>query len=345
MKFTLFGSLLMLFNFTVLLAQDITVTGTVTGSEDGNPLPGVNVIISGTATGSVTDVNGQYSLTVPGSETTLVFSYVGYTTEQVLVGNQTVIDLVLQQDLRQLSEVVVTSFGIEKEKREITYAAQNVDADEIAKAREPNILNSLQGKVAGVDVIKSSAGVGGASRITIRGNRSVAGNNQPLYIVDGVPINNTSWSVPDNDNGGVQGGDGIGNINPDDIKSLTVLKGPNATALYGSRAANGAIVIATKQGVARQGIGVEFNTNISMDKALILTKFQNEYGQGNGGQYIKTSEHGWGAKMEGQMVETWSKDPADAGETYAYSPHENFKEFFQTGYNFANTLTLTAGNE
>jgi TonB-linked SusC/RagA family outer membrane protein len=256
-----------------------------------------------------------------------------------------VVDVTLVASAIEMEEVVVTALGIEKEKKQITYSAQNLDAGQLATARETNVSNALQGKIAGVDVIKSSAGVGGASRVVIRGNSSISGNNQPLYIVDGVPINNSSWGVPDSDDGGIQGGDGIGNINPDDIESMTVLKGPNAVALYGSRAANGAVVITTKKGVARQGIGVEFNTNSSISKALILTEFQNVYGQGNGGTYIRTSEHAWGAEMNGQMVETWSKDPADAGETYAYSPHNNFEEFFQTGYNLANTLTLTAGNE
>ncbi|KPL11006.1 MAG: hypothetical protein AMS26_20940 [Bacteroides sp. SM23_62] len=322
-----------------------TITGTVTSSEDNLSLPGVNVFVQGTTTGTITDLEGQYTLEVPDGNVILQFSFVGYNTELITVGSSNVIDVIMTPSLFALDEVVVTSLGIAREKKRITYSAQNVDADDIATAREVNVVNSLQGKVAGVDVIKSSSGVAGATRVVIRGNRSIAANNQPLYIVDGVPINNSSFSTPEDEGGGVQGGDGIGNINPDDIESLTVLKGPNAVALYGSRAANGAIVITTKKGVARRGIGVEFNTNTSMEKALILTKFQNVYGQGNGGVYIPTSEHGWGAKMTGQIVETWSKDPKDAGETYAYSPHENFKEFFQTGFNTANTLTLTAGSD
>jgi TonB-linked SusC/RagA family outer membrane protein len=335
-----------MFSVSGLLAQEITVTGTVTDQQDGSPLPGVNILIQGTVTGTTTDVVGTYTIRVPSEETVLIFTYVGYNTVEEKVGSRSVIDIGMNPDITQLSEVVVTSLGIERAKKEISYAAQNVSADELSEARELNVMNSLAGKVAGLDIVRSSAGVGSASRVILRGNRSIAGNNQPLYIVDGVPISNFSWGTPDSENGGVQQGDGIGNVNPDDIATITVLKGPNATALYGSRANNGAIVITTKSGVSRKGIGVEFNTNWSIDKALILTKFQNVYGQGNGGTYIKNSEEGWGAKMEGQMVEHWSPDPNWAGPAeYPYSPHDNFHDFFNTGYNIANTLTLTGGND
>jgi TonB-linked SusC/RagA family outer membrane protein len=342
----LWGNFLAILCFTALIAQEVTVTGTVTSSDDGSPLPGVNVIIAGTVQGTITDLNGSYTINVPNEDSELMFSFVGFRLENILVGNQTSIDVSMIPDITQLSEVVVTSLGIEKERKEITYAAQNVSTDEISQARELNVINSLQGKVAGMDITKSSAGVGSASRVVLRGNRSIAGNNQPLYIVDGVPISNFSWGTPSSEGGGVQQGDGIGNLNPDDIATVTVLKGPNATALYGSRANNGAIVITTKQGVVRKDIGVEFNTNISMDKAMILTKFQNVYGQGNGGVYIGNSEEGWGAEMLGQMVDHWSPDPNWAGPAqYPYLPHDNFNDFFQTGYNFANTLTLQGGNE
>lgn len=188
---------------------------------------------------------------------------------------------------------------------------------------------------------------------------SIDGNNQPLYIVDGVPIQNGTWSIlpyyryiqyywssPDSENGGLQGGDGISNINPDDIVSITVLKSPNAAALYGSRAANGAIVITTRKGVAGRGIGVEFNTNSSIDKALILTRYQHVYGQGWDGVYYPFSEISWGPKMDGQMVDHWTNNPNFEGPAqYAFTPHHNFEEFFSTGYNLANTLTITGGNE
>jgi TonB-linked SusC/RagA family outer membrane protein len=354
------ASLLLTFN-VVAFSQQRTVTGTVTSSNDGLPLIGVNVIIQGTTTGAITDLEGHYSLDISGGEISLQFSYIGYETRIISVGNSTVINVQLVPSLLELDEVVITSLGIPREKKRITYAAQNVETDNISLARELNVANSLQGRVAGMDVIKSSAGVGSATRIVLRGIRSMANNNQPLYIVDGVPIQNFTWSgpffsdpnynvlpkrTPDSEAGGVQSQDGIGNLNPDDIASITVLKGPNAVAVYGSRAANGAVVITTRQGAAREGIGVEFNTNCSVDRALVLTNYQQVYGQGNGGEYFKDSEEGWGPKMEGQMVEHWSPDPNWAGPaTYAYLPHNNLEEFFQTGYNIANTLTLTSGSE
>ena len=342
----LFGALASILFTGGLYAQNLTISGTVTSGEDGSPIPGVNVIIKGTSTGTATDFDGKYTLSVPNAETILTFSYIGFVTEEVQAGNRTVVDVTLAPDITQLGEVVVTSLGIEKEKREITYAAQNVSTKEISQARETNVVNSLTGRVAGLDVTKSSAGVGSASRVLLRGNRSIAGNNQPLYIVDGVPVNNSSRGSNTNENGGVQHGDGVSNINPDDIATVTVLKGPNATALYGSRAANGAIIITTKQGTAQKGIGVEFNSNSSIQKAMILTEFQNVYGQGSKGVYSKDGELGWGPKMTGQMVDHWSPNPNFEGPSqYAFNPNENFKDFFSTGYNLSNSVTLTGGSD
>ena len=313
---------------------------------DGSPLQGVNVTVQGTAMGTISDHNGNYSLEIPDGDVSLQFSYSGYTTRILKVGTYAVIDVSLKPGFSPQDEKVVTALGIQRKKKEITYAAQNVSTEALSRARELNVVNALQGRVAGLDIIKSSSGLGSASRVIIRGNRSLKGNNQPLYILDGVPIQNFSWSTPVTEEGGLQGEDGIGNINPEDIASITVLKGPNAAALYGSRAANGAIVLTTRQGTARKGIGVEFNTNLSVDKALVLTRFQHVYGQGYDGVYSRSSEIEWGPKMEGQLVDHWSPDPNFAGPAqYAFSPHHNFEDFFRTGYKTANTLSITAGND
>jgi TonB-linked SusC/RagA family outer membrane protein len=345
-RYLLFGACSLHLLCTVTLAQERTVTGTVNSLLDGSPLPGVQVVVRGTAIGTVCDPEGNYSLDIPAGDVSLQFSFSGYTTRIMKVGRSAVIDVSLSPEFSALEEELVTSLGIERKKKEIPYAAQNVSTEALSRARELNVVNSLQGKAAGLDIIKSSSGLGSASRVIIRGNQSIAGNNQPLFIVDGVPIQNFAWSTPDSENGGLQGEDGIGNINPEDIASITVLKGPNAAALYGSRAANGAIVLATRKGTARKGIGVEFNTNLSADKALTLTRFQYVYGQGSGGDYRKNSEEAWGPKMEGQLVDHWSPDPNFAGpEQYPFNPHHNFEDFFNTGYNLANTLTLTAGND
>ncbi len=331
---------------TMIWAQDRIVTGSILSVEEGVGLPGVNVLIQGTTQGTTTDVDGNYSLNVPSDGATLVYSFVGYRSQVIVVGNRSVMDVQLEEDISTLEEVVVTAFGLEREKKAITYSAQNVETENLAKARELNVVNSLAGRVAGLDLTKSSAGVGSASRVILRGNRSVAGNNQPLYIVDGAPIQNNAVSNPSNENGGYQGGDGISDINPDDIESVTVLKGPNATAIYGARAANGAIVITTKKGAVKQGIGLTFNINASIDKALILTNFQNIYGQGSKETYVKNGELSWGPKMTGQMVDHWSPNPNyDGPAQYAFSPHNNFEDFFQTGFNLANTLSLTGGSD
>jgi TonB-linked SusC/RagA family outer membrane protein len=344
--FLLFEAFLMLFLCTASYAQQRTVTGTVTSHLDGSPLPGVNVTVQGTAMGTVSNHEGNYSLEIPDGDVTLQFSFSGYATRVVKVGPSTVIDVSLRPGFSALDQKVVTALGIQREKKKITYAAQPVSTEALSRARELNVVNALQGKVAGLDIIKSSSGLGSASRVILRGNRSLIGNNQPLYVLDGVPIQNFTWSTPVHESGGLQGEDGIGNINPEDIASITVLKGPNAAALYGSRAANGAIVLTTRHGTAGKGIGVEFNTNLSMDKALILTRFQHVYGQGNDGDYVKSSEEAWGPKMEGQLVDHWSPDPNFTGPAqYPYNPHNNFEYFFNTGHNMANTLAITAGNE
>jgi TonB-dependent SusC/RagA subfamily outer membrane receptor len=259
-------------------------------------------------------------------------------------------NVIMDSSALQLDEIVVTSFGIRREKKAHAYAAQNIGAKELAQVRDLNVVNSLAGKVAGLELIKASSGVGAPSRVVIRGNRSIFGNNQPLYIVDGVPISNYA-STPDSEWGGIAEGDGIGNITPEDIEGITVLKGPSATALYGSRANNGAIVITTKKGTSGKGIGVEYSLDYSVETPVVLTRFQNVYGQGASGQYSKRSEFGWGPKMEGQMVEHWTPDPnsekhPSTGYTYPFVAHpDNFRDFFRMGTNLTNSLALSSGND
>ena len=244
-------------------------------------------------------------------------------------------------------DTLVTSLGIIREKKELGYSAQAVDIEDLAKVRDLNLINYLQGKVAGLDIIRSNSGVGSPSRAVLRGNRSIAGNNQPLYVVDGAPINN-SGGGPDSEAGGVAWGDGIGNINPEDIGSITVLKGPSATALYGTRANNGAIMITTKKGTAEKGIGVEYSLNFSAETPVILSRMQNVYGQGTEGIYFKRAEFEWGPPMDGRQVSHWTQDPdsPDFGKTYPFVAHpDNLKDFFQTGTNISNSISITSGNE
>lgn len=320
-------AILLFFSFYMAEAQDKNVTGQVTAAETGEPIPGVSVLVKGTSTGTITDLDGNYELSVPGGATTLVFSYLGYVSQEREIANEGVINISLASDIEDLSEVVVTAFGLERETKSLTYTVQSVSSDELSKARELNVVNSLSGKVAGMSITRSGTGVGGGSRVVLRGNRSISGDSQPLYIVDGVPAL------------------GISNLNPDDIESISVLKGPNAAALYGSRANNGAIVVTTKKG-STDGFSASVNTSYMLDEPLILTNYQNVYGQGSAGTYSGSSEFSWGPRMDGGSVPHWSPDPSLESATIPYAPQpNNVNDFFQTGHNLATTLAINGGNE
>jgi TonB-linked SusC/RagA family outer membrane protein len=326
MKKSLLAFLLLLFTGVFAIAQERTVTGTVTDSDAAAPLPGVSVLVKGTSTGTITDMDGQYSISVPASATTLVFSYLGYGRQELIIGNSNMLNVSLKAEASALSEVVVTAFGLEREKKSLTYTVQDVGTRELTEAREMNVMNSLSGKVAGLSINRGGSGVGSPTRVILRGNRSISGDSQPLYIVDGVPAR------------------GIENLNPDDIESINVLKGPNAAALYGSRANNGAIVVNTKRG--KQGFNVSLNTSYMFDDPLLLTNYQDVYGQGSGGVYSPASEFSWGPKMDGQQVAQWSRIEGKAGTNYPFSPQpNNIRDFFQTGHTMATTLAVNGGTE
>lgn len=299
----------------------INISGTVT-STDNEPMPGVTIMVKGTNTGAITNVDGKYTIEVPSSGSVLVFSFIGYQKVEQAVGNQRVINVVLNEDVRTIDEVVVTALGIKKKEKSLTYSTQVVGGDELIRAKDPNMINSLAGKTAGVQINRSSSGLGGSVKMVIRGSRSVTGSNQPLYVIDGVPINSsandaTSTTIGgNNDSGNRDGGDGISNLNPDDIESMNILKGPAAAALYGSSAANGVVVITTKKGkVGRTNI--TFSSNTTWENAAYgIPEFQNSYGG------VTSS---WGDKISGSPDYT--------------------KDFFQTGVTTINSLSLSAGSE
>lgn len=307
-----------------------TVSGRVTSSVDGAPLPGVSILVKGTNTGTSTDADGRFAISVPDNNAVLVLSFIGFTSQEVTVGNQTNVNIEMSEDATELSEVVVTALGIEREKKALTYSVQDVGTEELAKARELNVINSLSGKVTGISINRAGTGVGAPTRVILRGNRSINGNSQPLYIVDGVPLD----------------GD-ISDINPDDVESITVLKGGNASALYGARGQNGVIMVNTKKGKnTGRGFMIDVNTTYQFETPLLLTNYQNEYGQGVNGVYSPNSETAWGPRMDGSTVAHWSPDPNRPVTEYAYSPQpDNVRDFFQTGKNFATTLAITTGNE
>ncbi|MFI1744251.1 SusC/RagA family TonB-linked outer membrane protein [Thalassobellus sediminis] len=336
-----------MFSFQTAKAQT-TVTGTITDASSGIPLPGASVVVKGTTNGVSSDFDGNYSIDVSGSSATLVVSYVGYATKEVAYTGTTNLNISLSEDAEQLNEVVVTALGIKRDKKSLTYSAQTVSTDELSEARSLNVANSLSGKVAGLNFSTSGSGVGASSRITLRGNRSLTGNNQPLYVIDGVPMDNTV-STPTTDIGGFTGFDGISNINPDDIESLSVLKGPSAAALYGSRASNGVIIITTKTGSNSEKARISVSSNFMTSSAYDLLNLQNEYGQGNGGDYNSSSQTSWGPAMTGQSVDAWQLDhnPNYSGPaTYALNPQpNNAMDFFKSGYNWANSLSASMGTD
>jgi TonB-linked SusC/RagA family outer membrane protein len=316
---------------TIAAYAQQSVTGTVT-ERSGQTIPGVNVAEKGTANGISTNVNGKFSLSVkPGA--TLTFSFIGFKTKEVIVGNETTINVVLESSENALNEVVVTALGIKREKKSLGYAVQEVKGQTLANAKEPNFVNSLSGQVAGLQVTRSANGPGASSRITLRGNNSLTGDNQPLIVVDGVPMDNFIGNEMDgngrrnNDyyNPSRDMGNGLADINAEDIESVSVLKGPSAAALYGSRAGNGAILITTKTGKSQSGLGITITSSFGIENIFARPKMQTQFGQGTQGKYDATSILSWGEKNSGQTQTKIN------GSTFAQNYNDNIGNFFGTG--------------
>lgn len=279
-------TLLLVFLMQLTFAQEKTISGVVS-DESGLPLPGVNVIIKGTSTGTQTDFDGNYSITV-NTGNIIVFSYVGLKPQEITVGTSNVIDVILSEDTSALDEVVITALGIKRDKKSLGYATQEVKGDAVSKVKSSNFVNSLSGKVAGLD-IKSSGTLGGSTNVVIRGSNSISGNNQALFVIDGVPVSNSNTNTSSQalGQGGYDYGNASSDINPDDIESMNVLKGAAATALYGSRGMHGAIIITTKKGTTKKGIGVTINSSFMSGTAddETLPNYQTKYGAGYGPYY------------------------------------------------------------
>lgn len=282
------------------LAQDRAVSGKVTSSDDGTPLPGVTVQVKGSTRGTTTNADGSYRINVANTDR-LVFSFIGYASLEETVGNRSVINIRLTVDTKQLNEVVVTALGIERDKRTLSYSTQEVNGDRIAQKGEPNILNALQGKISGVQITGASGEPGASTNINIRGIQSFTGNNQPLFVVDGIPISNNVDRTnlgPNGTLGGPQSSNRGLDIAPENIESINVLKGPAAAALYGSRAASGVIVITTKSGKnSKKKTEVTVNSGITVQNVYGLPNYQNDYGQGLNNIYQNNSGASWGPKF------------------------------------------------
>jgi TonB-linked SusC/RagA family outer membrane protein len=351
MQKTLLLGLVFLVWLNPLLAQGIQVIGTVKDAE-GLALPGVNVVLKGTTRGVATGQDGSYTMLVDGPESVLVFTFLGFISKEELVGARTRIDVQLQEDITTLGEVVVTALGIERDKKSLGFSSQSVAGDELTTARESNVINSLSGRVSGVQINQSGTGPGGTSKVVIRGYSSIAGNNSPLYVIDGVPMTNSQGGG--GQFGGIDFGDGISNISPDDVESINVLKGAAATALYGSRGQNGVIMITTKKGKARKGVGVELNTNATFDSVLVLPEFQDRFGRGSNGNFpvdangnfSNVTRTSWGERMRGQTEVNGIPLLNWTGEPTSYSPQpDNIRDFFRTGVTRTNSIGLTAGDD
>jgi len=334
------------------MAQNRTVTGRVTDASSNEGLPGVTVLVQGTQVGTATDATGSYSINVPEGGTTLIFSFIGYTTTERAIGNATTINIGLATDAKQLGEVVVTALGREEEKKTLGYATQEIRSEVLTQGRERSVLNSLQGKVAGVNIQSQSGAPGSSSRVVIRGNKSFTGNNQALFVVDGIPIDNGSLGAngatgtADNLNNGVDVGNRANDINPDDIESVNILKGPAAAALYGARAANGAIMITTKSGRnVNKKAEITLVSSYLVEDVLRYPTFQNSYGQGFFGAADLRENTSWGAKFDG-VVRPWGQivNNQQRIKPYAALP-DNIKEFFNYGSNFTNSLSLSGGSD
>ena len=355
------------------IAQGI-ITGKVIDVANSQPLAGVTVSVKGSERSISTDNQGRFSITASPDEL-LVFSSVGYSTMEFKASEAA--NIRMTQTTNDLNEVVITALGIKKEKKKLGYAIQEVKGDDLTVARETNVVNQLSGKIAGVTVVGSPSGIGGSARVTIRGERSLNLNkNQPLYVIDGVPISNAITSGSGGGNMEVDYGNGASFINPDDIESMSVLKGPAAAALYGSRAANGVILIKSKSGSRKKGIGVEVNTNLTLESALKLPDYQKVYGQGNasggdfkfvdgrGGGLSDGTDEGWGPAYKSQLFEQFNSPRTLNGETIDFTggdlnapagsvitptPWEpdidNLKDFLQTGSTNTNNVALVGSNE
>lgn len=302
--------------------NDVVVRGKITDSK-GETLPGVSVRVKGTTIGTSTDIDGRYSLNV-SDNAILVISYIGYLSQEVAVSGRNSIDIILEVSTASLNEVVVTALGIKQQSRALSYATQNVKAKEMTEVRDPNnFLNSFQGKVANALITQSSGGVGTSSSIILRGNRSIQGSNNALIVIDGVPSLGGSTS----------------NINPDDIESISVLRGASAGALYGSEAGNGVLVITTKMG-SKDNVTVNVNSGMVVHSAIGLPRLQNTYGQGSSGIINATSGTSWGPKMEGQTYTNYK------GRQDTYSPEpDNIKDFFNSGISLNNSISVAGGTD
>lgn len=369
-------------------AQERTIRGKVTSST-GEALPAVSVIITGTTNGTQTNAEGNFNLNVPEGAASITVSYIGYAKQVINLTSSTTYNIVLSEDAAQLNEVVVTALGISRQKKSLGYSVQEIKGEDVSQTKQTNFVNGLNGKVAGVQVVGGSGNMGGSAKISIRGISSITGNNNPLFVVDGIPMDNSNFAPISATTGkpganqargagGYDYGNTIQDINPDDIESYSVLKGAAATALYGSRALNGVILITTKKGSKKKGLGVSYNFNAQMDKVYKLPDYQNQYGGGawddkiGGPQPFKklytangtyddgdgkgrydllvdyARDESWGPKFDPNVLvrHYWSFEGDETGVSAPWVAHpNNVRDFFETGMTYTNNVALDGAND
>jgi TonB-linked SusC/RagA family outer membrane protein len=328
-------------------SQNRQLSGTVQDTKTKDGVASATVRVKGKSAGISTDASGKFTLSVPAGNVTLTISSVGYATQQLTVdANSNSITVMLEESIKSENEIVVTALGIKKEKKALAYSVTQLNGDKFTESRTPNLGNALSGKVAGVNISTPGSGAGGSSRVIIRGGSSLNGNDQPLYVVNGVPIESGNqgsagmW-------GGNDAGDGLSAFNPDDIESVSVLKGNTASALYGARASNGVILITTKSGTGRKGMGISFNSNNTIDRVVDRTDFQREYGPGlngtkplNQNEALDAGSNHWGTRMDGSQVVQFD----GVNRPYSFTG-EGINDFYRNGVTTNNTLAFSGGNE
>lgn len=384
-KFLLFLALMLFLGVQVTNAQKRAISGKVTSGEDGLGIPGVTVVVKGTTIGTTTDIEGNYQISVPPESNILVFSFVGMKSQEITLGSSNTVNVVLNRDILDIEGVVVTAIGIKRETKALGYSVQEIGSNSIEKSANPNVINSINGKIAGVQITNSSGIAGGSSFIAVRGRNSILYENQPLFVVDGVPIDNSQFysGNPDQQNNNLTEGVGYSNraidLNPDDIQSVSVLKGGAATALYGLRAANGVVVITTKKGASSKGsskYNITYSTNITFEKVDKLPKLQTKFAQGFNGLWYGPetgNRNSWGPLIDtcryatgplspdqdvygnGNMIPDgiydWDKNGIIVGmhESNATSRkvniYDNAGKFFKTGVTVNNSINMAGGGD
>src|SRR5690625_2821098 len=326
-KTLLFTSILMLVVLLSAQAQKKTLSGQVIDAE-GNPVPVATIVVSGTSNGTTADVKGQFTLEAEAGAQ-LEVSSIGFQKKTVTVpADNSSLTITLQSSAHSLDEMVVTALGIERKKRALGYSSQEVSGEELAKIKAPNVTNELTGKISGLQVVRGGGGITGSSKIVLRGYSSLTGDNQPLIVVDGIPYSNFSGRRNGNNdfwNPTTDMGNGLSDIDPANIKSVNVLKGPAAAALYGSRAGNAVILITTKAGQKTKGLGIRISSSVGFQSIFTRPDKQTTYGQGTLGAYDNTSDFSWGPKIDGQPYTRWD------GKKVPMKTHDNVGTFFRTG--------------